>query len=193
MNPNQRTNGANQIETLANGPSQSYIYRALSVTSSFKQGKFQQDLEGVLVQFPSTAIKKNDDPAQYDPYSSIPTGVKPGDLQRNITPAPAAATYPGAIANPNVVPTVVQPKNGAPALAPLNNGNTPAKPAKPGAPTSPAAKAAPPTAAPFRNRPPTSGNQPVGVVTTAGGAATGIIRGRAASVNTAPQRGAKDY
>jgi hypothetical protein len=191
MNPNQRTNGANQIETLANGPSQSYIYRALSVTSSFKQGKFTQDLEGVLVQFPSTAIKKNDDPAQYDPYSSIPTGVKPGDVRT--PPPPAAATYPGAIANPNVVPTVVQPKNGAPALAPLNNGNTPAKPAKPGAPTSPAAKAAPPTAAPFRNRPPTSGNQPIGTVNTGGGAATGIIRGRRDLVNTAPQRGAKDY
>jgi hypothetical protein len=191
MNPNQRTNGANQIETLANGPSQSYIYRALSVTSSFKQGKFTQDLEGVLVQFPSTAIKKNDDPAQYDPYSSIPTGVKPGDVRT--PPPPAAATYPGAIANPNVVPTVVQPKNGAPALAPLNNGNTPAKPAKPGAPTSPAAKAAPPTAAPFRNRPPTSGNQPIGTVNTGGGAATGIIRGRRDPVNTAPQRGAKDY
>ena len=193
MNPNQRTNGANQIETLANGPTQSYIYRAVSVTSSFKQGKFQQDLEGVLVQFPSTAIKQNDDPAQYDPYSSIPAGVKPGDFQRSITPAPAAATYPGAIANPNVVPTAVQPRNGAPALAPLNNANTPAKPAKPGAPTSPAAKTAPPAATPLRNRPPTSGNQPVGVVTTPGGAATGIIRGRAAPVNTAPQRGAKDY
>ena len=193
MNPNQRTDGANQIETLANGPTQSYIYRAVSVTSSFKQGKFQQDLEGVLVQFPSTAIKQNDDPAQYDPYSSIPAGVKPGDFQRSITPAPAAATYPGAIANPNVVPTAVQPRNGAPALAPLNNANTPAKPAKPGAPTSPAAKTAPPAATPLRNRPPTSGNQPVGVVTTPGGAATGIIRGRAAPVNTAPQRGAKDY
>ena len=194
MNPNQRTNGANQIETLANGPTQSYIYRAVSVTSSFKQGKFQQDLEGVLVQFPSTAIKQNDDPAQYDPYSSIPAGVKPGDFQR--TPAAgaaAAATYPGAIANPNVVPTVVQPKNGAAAVAPLNNANTPARPAKPAPSTSPAARTAPPAATPLRNRAPTSGSQPVGVVTTAGGAATGIIRGRTAPVNTAPQRGAKDY
>ena len=195
MNPNQRTNGANQIETLANGPSQSYIYRAVSVTSSFKQGKFTQDLEGVLVQFPSTAIKQNDDPAQYDPYSSIPSGVKT-DSQRNITPAPAAATYPGAIANPNVVPTpVVQPKNGAATVAPLNNATTPAKPAKPAAATSAASKTAPATTQPLKNNPPTSGGQPVGAATTtnAGGAATFVGRGRAAPVNTPPQNGAKDY
>jgi hypothetical protein len=201
MNPNQRTNGANQIETLANGPTQSYIYRAVSVTSSFKQGRFTQDLEGVLVQFPSTAIKQNDKPAEYDPYSSIPTEVPPGVNQRNATPAPAAATYPGAIANPNVKPTVVQPKNGAPALAPLNSTNTSAKPAKPAVGTSPAAKASAPVAQPLKNRPPTSGGQPVGnttpatttITSNAAGAATGIVRGRAAPVNTPPQNGAKDY
>ena len=201
MNPNQRTNGANQIETLANGPTQSYIYRAVSVTSTFKQGRFTQDLEGVLVQFPSTAIKQNDDPAQYDPYSSIPAGVKPGDGQRSITPAPAAATYPGAIANPNVVPTVIQPRNGAATVAPLNNTNTSAKPARPAVGTSPAAKASAPAAQPLRNRTPTSGGQPVGnttpattaITNNAGGAATGIVRGRAAPVNTPPQNGAKDY
>jgi hypothetical protein len=92
-----------------------------------------------------------------------------------------------------VVPTVVQPKNGAAAVAPLNNANTPARPAKPAPGTSPAARTAPPAAQPLRNRAPTSGSRPVGVVTTAGGAATGIIRGRTAPVNTAPQRGAKDY
>jgi hypothetical protein len=189
---------------LANGPTQSYIYRAVSVTSSFKQGKFTQDLEGVLVQFPSTAIKQNDKPAEYNNYSSIPTGA--GGFLGGYEDM-ASATDPAAPfgRNPNGTPIsakqgaynarfpVVQPKNGAPALAPLNNAGTSAKPAKPGAPTSPAAKTAPPAATPLRNRPPTSGSQPVGVVTTPGGAATGIIRGRAAPVNTAPQRGAKDY
>jgi hypothetical protein len=196
MNPNQRTNGANQIETLANGPTQSYIYRAISVTSSFKQGQFKQDLEGVLVQFPSTAIKQNDKPAEYNNYSSIPAGTSAGNNQRNSTPAPAAATYPGAIANPNVKPTtVVQPKNGAATVAPLNNATTPAKPAKPGAATSTASKTAPATAQPLKNNPPTSGGRPVApaITTNAGGAATFVGRGRAAPVNTPPQNGAKDY
>lgn len=63
MNPNQRKAGANAVETLGPGPTQSYVYRAISVTSNFNQGKFTQDLEGVLVQFPVTSIKKNQEAA----------------------------------------------------------------------------------------------------------------------------------
>jgi hypothetical protein len=40
-------------------PTQNYIYKALEVTSNFKQGKFTQDLEGVLLLFPEDAIKVN--------------------------------------------------------------------------------------------------------------------------------------
>lgn len=60
MNPNQRKAGANDIVTNTGpGPTQAYIYRAISVVSNFDKGRFTQDLEGVLVNFPQTSIKKN--------------------------------------------------------------------------------------------------------------------------------------
>jgi hypothetical protein len=61
--------GANRYVTGDGGnglASQSYIYRAISVVSTFANGRFTQDLEGVLVTFPRSAIKANDDvDAQY--------------------------------------------------------------------------------------------------------------------------------
>jgi hypothetical protein len=62
MEVTNTNNGANRY-TNADGngmASQSYIYRAVSVTSTFANGRFTQDLEGVLVTFPRTAIKVND-------------------------------------------------------------------------------------------------------------------------------------
>lgn len=196
MNPNQRINGANEIESLGPGPTQSNIFRAVSVTSSFKQGKFTQDLEGLLVQFPSTAIKKNDAPSEYENFSTLtPSPNSNASQGRNgepatTTPGPAAATYPGAIANPAVIPTPVQPRNGARQITAIDPKSVP--PRSPA--TAPAARVNPQTAQPLTNRAPASGGQPVGTVTAnAGGAATGIIRGRTAPVNTPPQNGAKDY
>ena len=92
MNPNQRKAGANDIVTNNGpGPTQSYIYRAISITSNFEKGRFTQDLEGVLVNFPQTSIKKNqvtppgknveiDPPAQKDPETVPPPGY--GVIQR---------------------------------------------------------------------------------------------------------------
>jgi hypothetical protein len=45
--------GANGLAT------QSFIYRAVSVVSNFSSGKFTQDIEGVLITFPASAIKVN--------------------------------------------------------------------------------------------------------------------------------------
>ena len=49
--------GGNQIYTLGTGGgSQSYVYRAVTVTSNFSKGRFTQDIEGVLVLFPNFGI-----------------------------------------------------------------------------------------------------------------------------------------
>jgi len=56
IDPTQATNGGNEIisrtPSETNGPSQSYVYKAIQVTSIFSKGRFTQDLEGVLITFP---------------------------------------------------------------------------------------------------------------------------------------------
>lgn len=50
--------GGNQIATLGTGGgSQTYVYRAVTVTSTFSKGMFRQDIEGVLVLFPNFGIR----------------------------------------------------------------------------------------------------------------------------------------
>ena len=61
QSPYQKQDRANQLVSVSNTnesqvdpskPTQSYIYRAIKVSSVFSRGKFTQDLEGVLVTFP---------------------------------------------------------------------------------------------------------------------------------------------
>ena len=191
MNPNQRTNGANEIETLSPGPSQSYIYRAVSVTSNFRQGKFTQDLEGVLVQFPSTAIKNNEAPPESERYSATNQDPASNANPANRRAAEAVADRAAGVRAPtNTTSPVIQPRNGA--RAP---GSTPATETPPGAArqrpgTSPTAdRFGRPTVQPLGTRAPTSGNQSVGPATTP---VNTNVRS-AAPVNTAPQRGARDF
>lgn len=123
LNPNDRKLGANDIETLGAGPSQSYIYRAVSVTSTFSKGKFTQDLEGVLVTFPSTAIKKNKKPSESN-FFAKPTEV---DRER-VSPIPVV---PGVAPRQGVSITT----NGAGAVTAINKGvRVPPPGAKPGDP-----------------------------------------------------------
>ena len=51
--------GGNRLTTLSGAGTQTYVYRAVSVTSTFSRGRFTQDIEGVLVQFPNLSIRKN--------------------------------------------------------------------------------------------------------------------------------------
>lgn len=100
MNPNQRNAGANAIDTLGPGPSQSYIYRATTVTSSFNQGKFTQDLEGVLVLFPSTAIQKNEEVGIVSDIQLILPKERDTEVL-TIPPAGAAVNRAGGITQTN--------------------------------------------------------------------------------------------
>ena len=166
MNPNQRKAGANAVETLGPGPSQSYVYRAVSVTSNFSQGKFTQDLEGVIVLFPSTAIKKNEEVGlAADVELELPKEVDTEVL--TIPPAGAAVNRAGGITNTNA--------GGAATSVTRRLRTTPPPGAKPGDPGT-GLKSRPvqtPTTAPtrqgvsdtapgrLRNAPPTSGGQPV--------------------------------
>jgi hypothetical protein len=187
MEPNQRTNGANEIDSLAPGPTQSYIYRAVSVTSSFRQGKFTQDLEGVLVQFPSTAIKKNDAPSEYEEFSTL-TPSPNSNAANGRNAAPATTTAPGVRPPSNTSP-VIQPRRGA--AAPTANPNTRttvgSRREAPG--TANTDRFGRPAVQPLTTRAPTSGNQAVGSAT----APTNTNVTASPPVNTAPQRGAKDY
>jgi hypothetical protein len=166
MNPNQRKAGANAVETLGPGPSQSYVYRAVSVTSNFNQGRFTQDLEGVIVLFPSTAIKKNEEVGLgSDIEITVP---KDNDTEvLTVPPAGAAVNRAGGITQTNA--------GGAATSVTRRLRTTPPPGAKPGDPGT-GLKSRPvqtPTTAPtgqgvndttpgrLRNSPPTSGGQPV--------------------------------
>ena len=108
MEPGQRVYGANSLvtDTGSKQTTQSYIYKAVTVNSTFSKGKFTQQLEGVRVQFPLNAIKKN----KTAPESA---GVSPGqadsDLAEQQARAQSAATTaagprrqpdPNGLANP---------------------------------------------------------------------------------------------
>lgn len=187
IEPNQRTNGANEIDSLAPGPTQSYIYRAISVTSSFRQGKFTQDLEGVLVQFPSTAIKKNDAPSEYEEFSTLtPSPNSNANNGRNAVPA--TTTSPGVRPSSSAAP-VIQPRRGALAPTDRPNTRTTVGARRTAAGTAPTDRFGRPAVQPLTTRAPTSGNQAVGTAT----APVNTNVTAAPPVNTAPQRGAKDY
>jgi hypothetical protein len=47
-------------QAVSSGASQFYVYKAVLVTSNFSGGKFTQDLEGVLIQFPITQTARQD-------------------------------------------------------------------------------------------------------------------------------------
>jgi hypothetical protein len=131
--------GANRYVTGEGGnglASQSYIYRAVSVVSTFANGRFTQDLEGVLVTFPRSAIKANN--AIDSQYTE--TEQETERLLANLDVANAARTTQNAL---NRIAT--------------------STPGQPSSPTTAAARqnpAAPTATAPAR--PPTSSGQPVG-------------------------------
>lgn len=111
----------------------SYIYRAVSVVSTFANGRFTQDLEGVLISFP---IKPNT--AVDSQYTE--TEQETERLLANVDVANAARTAQNAL-----------------------NRTATSTPGQPSSPATAPAQANPPTAAPtVPARPPTSSGQPVG-------------------------------
>jgi hypothetical protein len=167
MNPGQRNAGANAIDTLGPGPSQSYIYRAITVTSTFNQGKFTQDLEGVLVLFPSSAIQKNEAVGLVSDIQLILPKDRDTEVL-TIPPAGAAVNRAGGTTQTNA--------GGAATSVTRRLRTTPPPGAKPGDPgtglksrpvqqipnTSPTRQGiSDTTPGRLRNTPPTSGGQPV--------------------------------
>lgn len=65
QDPWQRDYGANRLTGLSGEATQSYIYRAVSVTSTLSKGRFTQDLEGMLVTFP---VKYNPTPEETESF-----------------------------------------------------------------------------------------------------------------------------
>lgn len=131
-------NGENGLAT------QSYIYRAVSVTSTFSGGKFTQDIEGVLITFPRSAIKANvDTDAQF-----IETEDKTERILLDLDRANSARAATNALAGGLVEEQASSAANSVPAQpsSPTSRNNEQYNPAP--APAAPA-------------RPPTSGTEPV--------------------------------
>jgi hypothetical protein len=137
MEVDKTGNGANRYTNVdGNGmASQSYIYRAVSVTSTFANGRFTQDLEGVLVTFPRTAIKVND-AAVESQYTDTDRDIRRlvsnigTRLNNRARGSPNARTEsttnaPGQPSSPTTRPvdqTSAAPAPGAPAAAPTSSG-----------------------------------------------------------------------
>lgn len=128
MEVNSSYLGANRYVTGDGGnglASQSYIYRAVSVVSTFANGRFTQDLEGVLVTFPRSAIKANvDADAQF-----VETEKETQRLLANIDKANAAraaqarqaqvsTSVPGQPSSSTPPPASQNPASPAPAKVP---------------------------------------------------------------------------
>jgi hypothetical protein len=139
--------GANRYTTNngENGAAtQSYIYRAVSVTSTFSGGKFTQDIEGVLITFPRSAIKANVDTD--DQY--VTTEQETERILRNLDAANSARAATNALAGGLVE------EQASPAA-----NSVPAQPASPTSRNNEQSTAAPAPAAPATS--PTSSGQPV--------------------------------
>lgn len=99
MNPNQRKAGANDIITNSGpGPTQVYIYRAISITSNFDKGRFTQDLEGVLVNFPKTSITKNQ---VTPPGEAVELEIPPDNDEEKIPPPGVTVNRAGGLTATN--------------------------------------------------------------------------------------------
>jgi hypothetical protein len=117
LGANRYVNGA-----IGNGlATYSFIYRAVSVVSTFANGRFTQDLEGVLITFPPSAIKDN-------------TGDPAVDSQN--TETGAGTTNPGQPSSPTTPPAPANPSTPAPA-APPTPPTSGGQPVGPGGTTQP--------------------------------------------------------
>jgi len=161
MEPGQRRYGANSLvtDTGSKQTTQSYIYKAVTVNSTFSKGKFTQQLEGVRVQFPLNAIKTNKTAAEI-------AGVSPGQADSDLAEQQARAQS-AAADGVNQGPQRGSAANGLANLRP-NASTRPATPRFLGGPGSTTNRAAAPAADPARIAPappagpPTSGGSSVG-------------------------------
>jgi hypothetical protein len=159
MEPGQRRYGANSLvtDTGSKQTTQSYIYKAVTVNSTFSKGKFTQQLEGVRVQFPLNAIKTNKTAAE---IAGVSPGQADSDLAEQQVRAQSAAT---TAAGPRRGPDPNGLANPRP-----NASTRPATPRFLGGPGSTTNRAAAPAADPARIAPappagpPTSGGSSVG-------------------------------
>jgi len=159
MEPGQRIYGANSLvtDTGSKQTTQSYIYKAVTVNSTFSKGKFTQQLEGVRVQFPLNAIKTNKTAAE---AAGVSPGQADSDLAEQQVRAQSAAT---TAAGPRRGPDPNGLANPRP-----NASTRPATPRFLGGPGSTTNRAAAPPADPARIAPappagpPTSGGSSVG-------------------------------
>lgn len=159
MDPRTKQYGANRDLNFAKDAKYSFIFSAITCTSSFMKGKFTQEITGLLKLFP---IKQN----------QVVTGQLVPDVSR-VPDVTVAAQNDPAIANALVDKNARQTANAAPnslkARRTTLQPSTPTTSANSSTAQSGAANGASsslPTPTPARNAPPTSQGQPAGESTT---------------------------
>jgi hypothetical protein len=149
IEPGQTRYGANNPVTTIGSKeaTQSYIYRALTVSSSFSKGKFTQELEGAILLFPLNSVKKNtaadDDDAALG--AAMRANAAAASAGTRGTGAMSAGGSPAAV---NAAPALLSNATGARSSQANQAAATPTTPD--------AVRPAPPAG------PPTSGGAPVG-------------------------------
>jgi len=154
IEPGQTRYGANNPATTIGSKeaTQSYIYRALTVSSLFSKGKFTQELEGAILLFPLNSVKKNT--AADDDDAALGAAMRANAASAATgTRGTAAMTAGGAPAAVNARPGLLSNATGTRST---QSNQAAARPTTPDT-VRPAAPA----------QPPTSGGAPVGAANPA--------------------------
>lgn len=185
------TKNFNRSATSAGKPQQSFVYQATECVSRFRQGRFEQDLTGVLKIYPIPGTEKISRPTQTANSASATLAAK--------TPAARAPTKATAKAAKNQDTNLGATSELDFLSAPVTVNNVPVAPSSPSivprysGPESTPSQGIPAPRSSAPNAPPTSGGQTVGpatISTNGGQAATGTNQGQPVSVPVRTSSGA---
>jgi hypothetical protein len=144
MDPGRKNYGINRADGEAGSPRQSYIYKAVTVESVFSQGRFTQELEGVLIIFPVAPTQQTvseedrqnaDNPPNTETRPLTNTAANAASTAQTVGSTPAA---------PTGTPNESRAQAGSSSVTPATNSQPESQPA--------------PSSA---NQPPTSGSTDV--------------------------------
>ena len=166
IEPGQTRYGANNPATTVGSKeaTQSYIYKAVTVNSTFAKGKFTQEIEGAIVLFPLNSVKKNTNSSTADnDDAALGAAMRANTAAAAVGTRGTVATNAGGAATSvsrQITPAPINAKPGSPGTGTRSQATqanqSAAKPTIPDSvqPASPA-------------KPPTSGGTPVGTANPA--------------------------
>jgi hypothetical protein len=129
MDPGRKNYGINRAAGEAGSPRQSFVYKAVTVESVFSQGKFTQELEGVLIIFPVPPTSQSlseEDRQNADNPPNIATR-NPTNVAGNV--ASTLQTSGGTPAAPTGTPNESTAQAGDSSVTPATNSEPESQPA----------------------------------------------------------------